>query len=897
MARKNKKKLKHYYSKINAEQNNSLLEYANKSNNEIFHEFNTSIHGLTNDRYEKLKEEHGLNNITTKKARHWYNYFISAFINPFSIILIIIACLNLLTMFITNSDHDGWISFGIIMGMLILSGTIKLFQEVRSSKASEKLKDMIKTTTAIERNDIRMEIAIEDVVPGDLIHLAAGDMIPADMIIIQAKDLFVTQSALTGESEPIEKIVGNPNNTKYKNALDCNNLCFMGTSVSSGSAIGVVLNTGQNTFFGKVGRLLSKKRPKTNFDKGLRRVSLLLLITILIMTIVIFILQGALHKSIDDVNSQWIQALTFALALAIGLTPEMLPMIVSVNLAKEAFRLSKQKTIVKNINSIQSFGAMDVLCTDKTGTLTEDRIVVERYVNIENKTDTNVLLYGYLNSYFQTGLKNLLDVSIINKSKEMKIDDECNKYVKVDEIPFDFQRRRMSVVVKRKSNGERLLITKGAPEEILSICSHVQFKNKIIPLTTKIINRVKSIINSLNENGMRVVAIATNYEELKTESFAIKDENNMTLMGLAAFLDPPKITAKKAILGLQRKGVQIKVLTGDNEAVTKYICSQVGINAKKILLGNQIDDMSNDELKNVVNKVNIFAKLSPEQKARVISVIKSNKHIVGFMGDGINDAAAMREADIGISVDTAVDVAKESADIILLEKDLTILTQGVLEGRKTYANIIKYIKISVSSSFGNMLSMLVASLWLPFQPMMAVQILILNLIYEFSQFMVPWDNVDVDFLAKPRNWSARSILKFMLVMGPVSSIFDIVSFSIMYYGLHWGYNKDTSTIIFFQTGWFLVSLLTQTLIIIILRTKHVPLFKSYPSTPVSLSLTILMIVGFILVLTPGLQPIFGSLTFHKGVVFIGCSFAIAACYTLTAQFTKMGYVKMFNSWL
>jgi Mg2+-importing ATPase len=398
------------------------------------------------------------------------------------------------------------------------------------------------------------------------------------------------------------------------------------------------------------------------------------------------------------------------LALAIGLTPEMLPMIVSVNLAKEAFRMSKQKTIVKNINSIQSFGAMDVLCTDKTGTLTEDRIIVERYVNVDNKPDTKVLLYGYLNSYFQTGLKNLLDVSIIKKANEINIDNEHDKYIKVDEIPFDFQRRRMSVVVKKKSNDEKTLITKGAPEEILSICNYVEYKDKTIKLDEKIIKKVKSIINSLNENGMRVIAIAKNYEVIESDTFSIKDEHNMTLIGLAAFLDPPKATAKKAIMGLQRRGVQIKVLTGDNEIVTKYICSQVGINAKKILLGHQIGAMTQDELKNQVNKVNIFAKLSPEQKARVIMAIKANRHVVGYMGDGINDAAAMREADIGISVDTAVDIAKESADVILLEKDLTILTQGAIEGRRTYANIIKYIKISVSSSFGNMLSMLVASL-------------------------------------------------------------------------------------------------------------------------------------------------------------------------------------------
>jgi Mg2+-importing ATPase len=581
-----------------------------------------------------------------------------------------------------------------------------MFQEIRSNKASERLNDMIETTAAVERNGIKKEIPIDEIVPGDIVHLAAGDMVPADLMILNAKDLFIAQSAITGESEPVEKTAGFNKDNNVKTSLEANNLCFMGTSVSSGTAKAIVLNTGNNTLFGRIARSIFKKRPKTNFDKGIRNVSLLLLITTVIMVIIVFALQGGLGIG----SNRWITSITFSLALAVGLTPELLPMIVTVNLAKEAFQLSKQKIIVKNINSIQSFGAVDVLCTDKTGTLTEDRIILEHHFNIENKEDSRVLIYGYLNSYFQTGLKNLLDLAIIEKTKQIGLDQTANEFIKIDEIPFDFQRRRMSVIIK-DLNERNQLITKGALEEILTICDYAEYKGKVVKITSRLRSQVRNNVRALNEQGMRVIAIATNYKPLPVDRpFNVKDEDAMKLVGYVALLDPPKLSARKAILDLQKRGVQVKVLTGDNDAVAKYVCSQVGLKGKKILLGSEIETMTKERLQKKVMSTTIFAKLSPEQKVMVVEAIKNNKHVVGFMGDGINDAAAMRTADLGISVDTAVDVAKESADIILLEKDLTFLGNGCVEGRKTYANIIKYIKMTVSSNFGNMLSMLVASI-------------------------------------------------------------------------------------------------------------------------------------------------------------------------------------------
>lgn len=877
---------KNKFVNLSKADNDNLSSFSKLEKDEVLKKLNTNIDGLKLEDIEPLKEKYGTNSISIKKTDRWYHRLIGAFFNPFSLVLLIIAILTVIVPYmgggIKNSD---WISFAIIISMVIVSAVIKIFQEGKSSKASKKLQDMIKTTTAIKRNGLIKETSIEEVLPGDIIKLAAGDMIPADMRIIQAKDLFVTQSSLTGESEPVEKFAyANTNNSS--SALETNNLCFMGTSVSSGSALGVVINTGKATFFGKIARMINKKPVKSSFDKGITKVSFLLIWTMLVMSMVIFIIVGARHN-------QWLTALNFALAVAIGITPQMLPMIVTINLAKEAYKLSKQQTIVKNINSIQSFGAMDVLCTDKTGTLTEDKIILERHINLEGDEDNRVLTYAFLNSYYQTGLKNLVDLAVIDKANKLGIDDPIMGFEKVDEIPFDFHRKRMSVIISDKQK-QKQLITKGAYEEIITICNYAEYKGKIVMLTNEIKTQAIKIANKLNSEGMRVIGIAINHDELPESNFQANNENNMILVGFIALLDPPKETAKDAIMGLQKKGVMVKVLTGDNDVVTKYICKTVGIDSSNVLLGSDIANMNDEELKKVVMNVNVFTKLSPEQKQKVVLAIKANNHVVGFMGDGINDAAAMRAADIGISVDTAVDIAKESADIILLEKDLTILEHGVVEGRKAVCNIIKYIKTTVSSSFGNMLSMLVGACWLPSEPMITTQILILNMIYEFSQYFIPWDNVDNEYYTKPRQWDPKSIFKFMICIGPVSSVFDIASFAIMYFGFKWNTVNDAA---YFSTGWFYLSLLTQTAIVYVLRTAKVPFFQSSPSAIVSFSLFSILLIGLILVLTQGLDSIgFHSLITTKPIWLL-YGLLLTGGYMACSQLTKTWYIKLFKEWL
>lgn len=875
--------------------NNKILAIAKKPNEETLAKLNSSSSGLTPNFVEKNKDKYGKNAMDRTSSYLWYHSLFNAVINPFSLILIIIAILDIVIPKGGEFSPD-WPCFGIAIGMLVISCSIKMFQEIRSNKASEKLHNMIETTTAVEREGKRMEIPLDEVVVGDIVHLASGDIIPADLKIIYAKDFFISQSALTGENEPIEKFA---NYQSAKSALECRNICFMGTTVATGSAQGVVIGVGQNTMFGNVSAQATKKRPATSFDKGIRNIGLLLLITTAIMVTIIYVVQGSIGKD-------WMGSLSFALALAIGLTPEMLPVIVTVNLAKEAFRLSKQKTIVKNIASIQSFGAMDVLCSDKTGTLTEDRIVLEKYLNIDGKEDRRVLMYAYFNSFFQTGLKNLIDKAIISKAEKDLLVHATNAFRKIDEIPFDFNRRRMSVVIQ-SPNKMNILITKGALEEMLAACSFVEINGKTVSLSNKIKDKIRNDVRLLNESGMRVVAIATNTKTYKdSHQFTVNDEENLKLLGYVALLDPPKLSAAKAIKELQQKGVEVKVLTGDNEYVAKYICSAVGLKGKKIITGNELYDMSDEKLQKIVMQYTIFARLSPEQKVRVVKAIKKNKHVVGFMGDGINDAPAMRAADISISVDTAVDIAKECADVILLEKDLTILSNGCVEGRKTYANIIKYIKMTISSNFGNMLSMLIASIWLTkygIVPMAPEQILILNLLYDFAQIAMPWDNVDEDFYNKPRNWRANSILRFMLVMGPISSIFDIATFLIMFFALKWNNNSCENL---FQTGWFLESLLTQTIVIIVLRSNKFPFHKTSPSLFVVLSLTLLFLVGIILTLVPGLEPIFTSLVdptkadptnnfVHPEI--IGYIFLLGIGYVGLAQCTKVAYVKIFKDWL
>lgn len=684
---------------------------------------------------------------------------------------------------------------------------------------------------------------------GDIVHLAAGDMIPADVRILEAKDLFISQSSLTGESEPIEKT---PSRSVQKESItDYTNIAFMGSNVISGSAAAVVVSTGDATLFGSMASAIVGEAVETSFTKGVNAVSWVLIRFMLVMVPLVFFINGI-------TKGDWLNAFLFGISIAVGLTPEMLPMIVTTCLAKGAVSMSKKQTIVKNLNSIQNFGAMDILCTDKTGTLTQDRVVLEYHWNVNGEDDTRVLRHAYLNSYFQTGYKNLMDVAIIHKTEEAEETDSrlldlSENYVKVDEIPFDFTRRRLTTVVQDK-NGKTQMVTKGAVEEMLSICAYAECDGSVHPLTKEVRRRILKTVDELNEKGFRVLAIAQKSNPSPVESFGVKDECDMVLIGYLAFLDPPKESTADAIRALQAHGVTTKILTGDNDKVTRTICKQVGLEVRNMLLGSDLDGMTDEALARAAETTDVFAKLTPDQKSRVVSVLRGNGHTVGFMGDGINDAAAMKSADIGISVDTAVDVAKESADIILLEKDLMVLEQGIIEGRKTYANMMKYIKMTASSNFGNMFSVLAASALLPFLPMMSVHLIFLNLIYDLSCTAIPWDNVDEEFIAKPRKWDASSVGSFMIWIGPTSSIFDFTTYIFMYFvfcplfiskgilfnDLAAHYNgaelaaMQARYIGLFQAGWFVESMWSQTLVIHMIRTPKLPFLQSRASASVTL---------------------------------------------------------------
>ena len=729
---------------------NRLIFSSKQDEMGILKKYNTSYSGYEESKVELMREEYGKNEITHQKGDSLLKRLVEAFINPFTIILLALAIISFITdiVIVGPSEKDAT-SVIIVTSMVLVSGILRFVQETKSNKAAEKLSEMVKTTISVERKGVgAKEIPINEIVVGDIIHLAAGDMIPADVRILKAKDLFVSQSSLTGESEPIEKvdtiIIGDS-----KNPIELNNLAFMGSNVISGSAIAIVINVGDDTIFGSMAKQLVGKKVTTSFEKGVNSVSWVLIRFMLVMVPFVLFMNGF-------TKGNWMEAFLFALSVAVGLTPEMLPMIVSANLAKGAVSMSKKKVIVKDLNAIQNLGAMDVLCTDKTGTLTQDEVVLEYSLDIHGKEDNRVLRHAFLNSYHQTGLKNLMDIAIVNHANEKDMIELWHDYKKVDEIPFDFSRRRMSVVVEDKA-GKTQLITKGAIEEMLSVCSHVEYKGKIETITEEIKKEILDTVSSYNSQGMRILGIAQKNNPSSVGELSVKDESDMVLIGYLAFLDPPKKSTANAIRALEDFGVNVKILTGDNDAVTSSVCKQVGIKVNNLLLGSDIEEMDDELLSEVVEETNVFAKLSPNQKTRVVSALRNNGHTVGFMGDGINDAAAMTESDVGISVDTAVDIAKESANIILLEKDLMVLEDGVVEGRKIYANIIKYIKMTASSNFGNMFSVLVASIFLPFLPMLPIQLLILNLIYDISCITIPWDNVDEDYLKLPRKWDASSV--------------------------------------------------------------------------------------------------------------------------------------------
>jgi Mg2+-importing ATPase len=843
-----------------------LLRAAGREGDNLLIQFDNTFAGFDEDDVEEMREEHGVNIITKQSEDSLFKRFIGAFINPFSIVLLTLAVVSAFTDIIgAKKGEADPTALIIIVTMVFVSGMLRFIQELRSGNAAKTLSEMVETTVCAARSfkdketgdyySLKKEIPMDEIVVGDVIHLAAGDMVPADVRIISAKDLFVSQAALTGESEPVEKFAQVMKGASL-NPLELNNLAFMGTNVISGSATAIAVTVGDDTILGSIAQQLQTKSPPTSFEKGVNSVSWVLIRFMLVMVPVILVLNGITKFNHANPWESWQNAFLFALSVAVGLTPEMLPMIVSANLAKGAVSMSKKRVIVKSLNSIQNFGAMDVLCTDKTGTITQDKVILELHLDIHGEDSLDVLRYAFLNSYYQTGLKNLMDISIIEFAHNAQLNNLWVDYKKIDEIPFDFNRRRMSVAVE-DTRGQADLITKGAVEEMLAISTHAGYKDTIEPMTATLRDEIIAACRRLNNQGMRVLGLARKSVKMDgraegaapATAFSAADECEMIFIGYLAFLDPPKESSGEAIATLGDYGVHVKVLTGDNDGVTKTVCNLVGIDVKHILLGSDIEAMSDEQLAKAAEDVDIFAKLSPAQKARIVTALRGNGRTVGYMGDGINDAAAMKAADVGISVDTAVDIAKESADIILLEKDLMVLEEGVVEGRKIYANIIKYIKMTASSNFGNMFSVLAASAFLPFLPMLPIQILVLNLIYDFSCIAIPWDNVDLDYLHKPRKWDASSISKFMLWIGPTSSVFDIATYVLMFFiicpriiGGVFSEISDSARntfIALFHTGWFVESLWSQTLVVHMIRTPKLPFIQSRAS----IQLTMLTILG------------------------------------------------------
>ncbi|CDN73454.1 magnesium-translocating P-type ATPase [Elizabethkingia anophelis] len=873
-----------------------LKEAAVLNEKMVYAMLETSEEGLSDNTVKDRVKIYGKNEIATQKAPSWLKQFAHSFFNPFNYIL---ACIAIISLFIdailVPSEEKDFSTCIIIAIMLLFSTILRFIQEFRSNKAAEALKKMVKTSCLTKRKfKDSEEIEIADIVPGDIILLSAGDMVPADCRILKSKDLFISESILTGEALPVEKNAFAIKNAKEQNPLTLQNICFMGTNVVSGSATVVVTNTGIFTYFGSISRNLVSKRPETSFDIGVNKVSFLLIRFMLVMTPVIFLINGF-------VKDDWMQALLFAIAVAVGLTPEMLPMIVTANLAKGAVNMSKKKVIVKRLNAIQNIGAMDILCTDKTGTLTLDKIVLETHLNVRGTDDDEVLKWAYLNSFHQTGLKNLLDQAVLDHAEVHNLMKADELYMKVDEIPFDFERRRMSVVLNT-SKGKHLMISKGAVEEMLSLCKyaldpgddhslHIENDN-IVPLDEAMKQKILKMSEKLNAEGLRVLLVAIReFEGNHPLNYSVADENNLTLTGFIGFLDPAKPSAEPSIKALHKLGVEVKVITGDNDIVAKKICHDVGIPINNIMLGEELDHISDEELSKNMDLYSIFAKVSPLQKQRIVKVLKSKGHTVGFMGDGINDAAAIKEADVGISVDTGADIAKESADIILLEKDLMVLRSGVIYGRRTFGNIIKYIKMTASSNFGNMFSMIGASAFLPFLPMLPLQILTQNLLYDVSQSSIPWDTMDKDFLEKPKKWDASSIKKFMLYIGPLSSIFDYITFAVMFFIFKANTPEHQSL---FQTGWFVEGLLSQTLIVHIIRTKKIPFIQSWAAAPVVALTSLIMLIGLSIPFTSiagylKMQPLPLSYFPYLLGILIG--------YCILTQFVKQWFIRKFQQWL
>lgn len=847
------------------------FEVSTKNKDEIFKILKTEENGITSKEANKRLIENGLNIVSENKKRGPVYFLVNSFKDKFIAILLILAVIDLI-----NKDYLGT---GIIIALGILSALISFAQNYSTYRFNQKLKSKLKSKATVIRNKGKEEVInTENVVIGDIVTLSAGSIVPADMVLIESKDLFINQSVFTGESIPIEK-KANCAGKESDEIFNIPNICLMGSNVISGKGIGVVITTGFDTYLGTMNKEISKKKEPTNYTKEMDSITKLLIKCMIIVSVSVFILFGVIRNN-------WAEAFLFALSVAVGITPSMLPMIVNVNLTKGSKSLEKKKVLVKNIKSIQNLGTIDILCTDKTGTLTQDKIVLQKYIDFNGEEDLSILKYAYLNSLLSTGLKNIVDRAIISFGKEHKVD--VIGYEKVDEIPFDYTRKMMSIVVKKDNH---TLITKGALEEILKVCTNVNNKGNVEILDKNKIEKIKQKAKELASKGMQVIAIASKKEYSGINIFSEKDECNMTFIGLVGFLDPPKKDVKKTIEQLKKYGIETKVITGDNPYATENICELVGIKSD-ILLGTDIENMSDEELAKQVENINIFARMNPMQKERIVKTLRNNGHVVGYMGDGVNDAASLHIADVGICVNTGADIAKESSDIILLEKSLKVILDGVLEGRKVYANIEKYMKLAISSDFGDVFSILIASIFLPFLPLLPIQMLIQDFLFQFSQIAIPYDSVDEEYIRKPRKWNTKNLGRFMLVMGMTSSIIDVMAFLIFWFVL--GYNSVSSEA-YFQTAWFIECLISQTLIIHFIRTEKIPFIQSIASKPL-IAMSLVTIIGTII--TPILLHNITGFNF----VILPAKFYLVVlililCYTIIAQLVKKQYIKKYHEWL
>ena len=838
---------------------------------ELFEEYKSKKEGLSKEKAKTLLKEYGKNLAKERKNKRWYIFLIESFNDKFIFILILLAVINYLL-----SDKFGTL---IIIAITIISALIRYIQNYSVYKFNKTLESKIYTKAIVIRNNEESIINAENLVVGDIIKLNAGTLIPADIRLIESKDLFINQSSFSGESLPIEKTL------EYKETdeiFDLKNICYMGSNVISGSGTGLVIKTGQNTYLGKMNKKIDSKKTKTAFDEGIDKITQLLINYMIVVCLLVFIVYGFIRKD-------FLEASLFALSVAVCITPSMLPMIINVNLTRGTKVLSKKKTLVKNIDSIQNLGAIDILCTDKTGTLTEDRIVLQKYININDKDDVKVLNAAYLNSYFGTGIKNLIDKAIVEYAKKNNVDNIKDDYTKIDEIPFDYKRKLMSVVIEDKEKRYKML-TKGTTEQILNVCTKARSNGKTIKLDYRLKKKITLLTEKYSKKGMQVISIAEKNHTSGDKIYGVEDEKNMTFIGIIAFLDPPKVDAKETLNSLKEIGIQTKVITGDSAYSTRLLSEVVGLDNSIILTGNEIDKMSNKELQRKIEKITIFARMNPFQKERLVKAFRENGHTVAYLGDGVNDSPSLKAADVGISVNTASDVAKESSDIILLEKNLKVVYDGVLEGRKVYGNITKYLKMALSSDFGDVFSIVIASLFLPFLPLLPIQMLLQDFLYDISQIAIPYDNVDQEFLAKPKKWNTKDLSKFMNIMGMASSVIDICAFIIFWFIL--GYNASNPA--GFQTAWFVECLISETMIIYFVRSSK-SIFESVPDIRLIIG-TLITIIGTILspILLHGIKTFNFILLPNYYYLYV---VLLLLLYSSIVLLVKKHYIKKYGDWL